>query len=217
LTSELQAGAAQSSGKTSSTDSPIFIVGLSRAGTTLLSRMLNAHSNIAILPETWWYVVLDRLGCMDEFTDPWQSSLFFNEVWKSLKSYRDPAARIVAEEASKQPGYVGPTVRVLEKLGRAYAKERHATIWGEKTPGHVLWLPQIRELFPRARMLFMVRDPRDVLVSYDDRWDRGRRDTDYLISTAALLKFYLIHLGKVRIAGRAPGGGVAGGLRLSRS
>jgi hypothetical protein len=194
LTSELQAGAAQSSGKTSSTDSPIFIVGLSRAGTTLLSRMLNAHSNIAILPETWWYVVLDRLGCMDEFTDPWQSSLFFNEVWKSLKSYRDPAARIVAEEASKQPGYVGPTVRVLEKLGRAYAKERHATIWGEKTPGHVLWLPQIRELFPRARMLFMVRDPRDVLVSYDDRWDRGRRDTDYLISTAALLKFYLIHL-----------------------
>jgi O-antigen/teichoic acid export membrane protein len=156
--------------------------------------MLNAHSNIAIFPETWWYVVLDRLGCMEEFTDPWQSSLFFNEVWKNLKSYRDPAARILAEEASRQPRYVGPTARLLEKLGQAYAKERKATIWGEKTPGHVLWLSQIRELFPRARVLCMVRDPRDVLVSYDDRWNRGRRDTDYLISTAALLKFYLIHL-----------------------
>jgi O-antigen/teichoic acid export membrane protein len=194
LISELQAGATHSKRTTSSTDSPIFIVGLGRSGTTLLSRMLDAHSNIAILPETWWYVVLDRLGCIEEFTDPWQTSLFFHEVWENLKSYRDPAARIVAGEASKQPRYVGPTVRVLEKLGQAYANQRNARIWGEKTPGHALWLPQIRDLFPRARVLFMVRDPRDVLVSYDDRWNRGRRNTDYLISTAALLKFYLVHL-----------------------
>ena len=179
---------------TPSTDSPIFIVGLSRGGTSLLSRMLDAHSNIAILPETWWYVVLDRLGCIDQFENPWQSSLFFNEVWENLRSYRDPAARVVAAEASKHPRYVGPTARVLENLGQAYASERCAKIWGEKTPGHALWLPQIRNLFPQARMLFMVRDPRDVLVSYDDRWNRGRRDTDYLIRTAALLKFFLARL-----------------------
>ena len=194
MISEQLAGATHSQGTASSTDSPVFIVGMSRSGTTLLSRMLDAHSNIAILPETWWYVVLDRLGCLEEFTDPWQTSLFFNEVWENLKSYRDPAARIVATEASKQPRYLGPTVRVLERLGQAYASERHARIWGEKTPGHALWLPQIRDLFPRARVLFMVRDPRDVLVSYDDRWNRGRRDSEYLASTAALLKFYLIHL-----------------------
>jgi hypothetical protein len=156
--------------------------------------MLDAHSKIAIFPETWWYVVLDRLGCIAEFSDRWQSSLFFNEVWKNLKAYRDPAARIVADEAAKRPRYTGPTVRVLEQLGQAYARERHATIWGEKTPAHVLWLPQIQNLFPRARVFFMVRDPRDVLVSYDDRWNRGRRDTGYLLKTAALLKFYLLHL-----------------------
>ncbi len=194
MISELLANATESKATTSSGDSPIFIVGLSRGGTSLLSRMLDAHPDIAILPETWWYVALDRLGCMHEFNNPWQTSLFFNEVWENLRSYRDPAARILASEASKQPRYVGPTVRVLEKFGQAYADERHAKIWGEKTPGHALWLPQIRDLFPRARVLFMVRDPRDVLVSYDNRWNRGHRDTDYLISTAALLKFYLVHL-----------------------
>lgn len=156
--------------------------------------MLDAHPDIAIFPETWWYVVLDRLGCLEKFSNPWQTSLFFHEVWRNLKSYRDPAARIVAGEASRQARYVGPTVRVLEGIGQAYARERHARIWGEKTPGHALWLPQIRDLFPRARMLFMVRDPRDVLVSYDDRWNQGRRDTEYLITTAALLKFYLVRL-----------------------
>ena len=178
----------------SSADSPVFIVGMSRGGTTLLSRMLDAHSDIAILPETWMYVVLDRLGCLEEFSNPWQTALFFNEVWKNLASYRDPAARVVALEAAKERGYLGPSARLLERLGRAYAKERNAKIWGEKTPGHALWLPQIRMLFPQARILFMVRDPRDVLVSYDERWDEGRRDTKYLVSTASLLKYYLSHL-----------------------
>jgi O-antigen/teichoic acid export membrane protein len=156
--------------------------------------MLDAHPDIAIFPETWCYSVLDRLGCLKEFTDPWQTSLFFAEVWQNLRSARDPAARVVAREASKQARYVGPTASVLEQLGQAYADERHAKIWGEKTPAHALWLPQIRDLFPRARLLFMVRDPRDVLVSYDDRWNFGRRDVGYLITTAALLKFYLVHL-----------------------
>ncbi len=177
-----------------SNDSPVFIVGMSRSGTTLLSRMLDAHSQIAILPETWMYVVLDRLGCVEQFSHCSQASLFFNEVWQNLKGYRDPAASVLACEASKQVGYVGPTARVLERLGRAYAKERNARIWGEKTPAHALWLPQIRTLFPQARILFMVRDPRDVLVSYDDRWDEGKRNTSYIASTCYLLKYYMNHL-----------------------
>jgi O-antigen/teichoic acid export membrane protein len=156
--------------------------------------MLDAHSQIAIFPETWMYVVLDRLGCLEEITDSWQAALFFNEVWQNLKGYRDPGASVLARFASKELGYLGPTARVLERLGRAYAKERNARIWGEKTPAHALWLPQIRALFPQGRILFMVRDPRDVLVSYDDRWDAGKRDTDYVASTTSLLKHYLSHL-----------------------
>src|ERR1700760_347954 len=122
----------------SSADSPIFIVGLSRSGTTLLSRMLDAHSEIAIFPEMWWCAVLDRLGCNAQFSNRWQASLFFNEIWKNLNLYRDPAARVVAREASKQPRYTGPTARLLETIGQAYANERCARFWGEKTPAHAL-------------------------------------------------------------------------------
>jgi len=103
---------------TSSTDSPIFIVGMSRSGTTLLWRMLDAHSEIAILPETWLYVALDRLGCIEKFSNPWQTSLFLNEIWKNLKAYPDPAAYVVAREALKDPRYVGPTAQLLERFGR---------------------------------------------------------------------------------------------------
>ena len=44
---------------------PIFIVGLSRSGSTLLSKMLDAHSALAIFPETWCYVQLDLLDCFE--------------------------------------------------------------------------------------------------------------------------------------------------------
>ncbi len=192
LTSNHLAGATDSKPMTSSADSPTFIVGMSRSGTTLLARMLDAHSEIAILPETWSYVVLDRLGCIEEFTDPWQTSLFFNEVWENLKGYRDPAAQIVASVAAKELGYVGPTVRLLEKLGQAYANERHARYGVRRQPAHALWL-QIRDLFPRARVLFMVRDPDSTYWCRTTTAGTGRR-IRYVISTAALLKFYLVHL-----------------------
>src|SRR5882757_7515714 len=101
---------------------PFFVVGLGRSGTTLLSRMLDANSAIAVFPETWCYVILDRLGCLRYFTDPWQYRLFLDQAWKNLHSYNDPAARVWAEEAARRPSYVGPTAPILEALGRAYAE-----------------------------------------------------------------------------------------------
>ena len=122
---------AKASTTESSTDSPVFIVGMSRSGTTLLSRMLDEHSQIAILPETWMYVVLDRFGCLKEFSDTWQASLFFNEVWQNLRYYRDPAAQVLAREALRVGRYEGPTAPILERFGRAYAKERRRSKHGK--------------------------------------------------------------------------------------
>lgn len=170
---------------------PFFIVGLSRSGSTLLSRMLDSHPAVAVFPETWCFVVLDRLGCLRNFDDPWQYTLFLNQVWDYLRLCNDPAARVVAHQAMKRPSYVGPSAPILDSLGRAYAEARGARMWGEKTPGHVLWLPQIHHSFPNARIIVTVRDPRDVLVSYDDRWGLGRRDTAFLMRTAALVRYYL--------------------------
>jgi hypothetical protein len=177
---------------------PLFIVGPSRSGTTLFAKMLDAHSALAIFPETWCYVELDLLGCLQEFTDQWQYVLFLNRMWKHLHEENDPAARIVAEEGAKRPRYVGPTAPILESIGQAYAKARHARVWGEKTPSHILWLHEIRRLFPNARILVIIRDPRDVLLSYDERWGGGRRDADFIMRAAAQVRHNLSHFVKLR-------------------
>ena len=116
-----------------------------------------------------------------------------NDLWDGLRDDKDVASRVVAEEARRRPSFTGPTRTVLESLGRAYAKARGATIWGEKTPGHLVWLPQIQKLFPDARIIITIRDPRDILLSYDDRWGGALRDTEFLMQSCAQVRHYFHH------------------------
>lgn len=170
---------------------PLFIVGLGRSGSTLVSRMVDAHPEVAIFPETHMFGLLDFLRALESFRDDWQYVLFLNEVWTNLSSYPDPAASIWASHAIAQPSYTGPTRNVLEALGSAYASVRKASIWGEKTPGHALWLADIQKLFPKAKIVFTVRDPRDVLVSYCERWNSGRFGADFVMRSAANIRYHL--------------------------
>ena len=173
---------------------PLFIVGLGRSGSTLVSRMIDAHPAAAIFPETHMFGVLDFVGALENFGDRWQHILFLNEVWANLAAYPDPAAAVWADHAASQPDYTGPTQKLLNEIGQRYAAARQARFWGEKTPGHALWLDNIRTLFPEARVIFTIRDPRDVLVSYCERWNRGRFDPGFVMESAANIRYHLTRL-----------------------
>jgi hypothetical protein len=55
---------------------------------------------------------------------------------------------------------------VLESVYLAYADHRGKRRWGDKTPQYVRIMPLLHELFPRARFVHIVRDGRDVALSY---------------------------------------------------
>jgi hypothetical protein len=48
----------------------VFIVGCPRSGTTLLKRVLNAHSRIAIIRESPWIEGLQTFVCLDALPRP---------------------------------------------------------------------------------------------------------------------------------------------------
>jgi len=48
------------------------------------------------------------------------------------------------------------------------AEERNRIRWGEKTPRHVFRIAEILSLYPNARVVCMIRDPRAVVASYRD-------------------------------------------------
>ena len=142
---------------------PAFIVGKERSGTTLLSAILNRHPQICVTPETnFLYRLFNYPGGSDSFKLDWPDSLY-NIIDSMLPTADwDKPARLVHERFDKNPvsgreAFIGLGETVSEFYGK--------TLWIEKTPNHIHCLSFIRELFPEAPIILIVRDGRDVAHS----------------------------------------------------
>jgi len=63
---------------------------------------------------------------------------------------------------------------VFALFARYEAHLNRKTRWCEQTPRNVFYIDTIHELFPEARFVQIVRDPRDVLLSQKNRWKRRK-------------------------------------------
>ena len=121
-------------------DSPIFVVGFPRSGTTMLEQMLDAHP---------------RLQSMDE-------NPFFDRLANKLRSH-DPR---ILDDLSVLRQY---DCDELRKRYRIMASEKVALRADaqlvDKNPLNMLWLPLIHRLFPKAKYILCLRHPCDVILS----------------------------------------------------
>jgi tetratricopeptide (TPR) repeat protein len=121
-------------------DSPVFIVGFPRSGTTLLEQMLDAHP---------------ALQSMDERP-------FFNLLADQLADHgiNVPADLGKLDQLACDELRKGYLIMACSKIERR---------WGsrlvDKNPLNMLWLPMIHRLFPNASFILALRHPADVLVS----------------------------------------------------
>lgn len=175
-------------------NSPLFIVGPSRSGSTLLSRLIDEHSQIAILPETWMFSTLHRLGCNSEFRSTWQYILFLNEVYEYIHRFDYESTAALLDVATKIPSFKGSTRSIISTFGKLYAEQRGARIWGEKTPNHLFTLPSLAINFENAKYVRIARDPRDILASFVSSFNSGKTDINFLARSAGMVKHYFWHL-----------------------
>ncbi len=155
---------------------PIFIVGVQRSGTTLLSAMLAAHSRLSCGPETHFFerLSLANIQCVTD-TERWPNCAF--EFIKSITftNYTNPGAErisifekynLIEDQvfdylSTQQPG-IAP---ILNAIITPYMKSLGKSRWVEKTPDHIKHLDLIREHFPFSPIIRIMRDPRDVALS----------------------------------------------------
>lgn len=163
----------------------VFIVGVSRSGTTLMRRVLEGSSRVAICSENHF---MGHLIASEGVRQ--QLARRFGE-----RPDDDDARRLVdflydggLERASRLRGASRQwrwTVRhvprelfltrylasdrspraLFELVLRTYADRAGKPIMGEKTPAHVRYVDELLEWFPAGRVVHMLRDPRAIYVS----------------------------------------------------
>ena len=158
---------------------PVFIVGTSRSGTSMLREMLSRQSSIWIVRETHYFDDLrprlgprasrpahgeDRARCERYFLTLMHST-YGQEGQIASRLDETQALSAEAERLGGTPdAYFAAFCRLR---ARAKGKDR----WGEKTPRHVYRIPEILSAFPSAQVVCLVRDPRGMIASYRD-WKR---------------------------------------------
>lgn len=119
---------------------PVFLVGFPRSGTTLLDQLLSGHPGIAVLEE------------QDTLQDTLQAHALADAELET---------------------FLRLDARGLEPLRRAYwqrvaefmpARDPRK-LFVDKLPLNSVFMPLIQRLFPAARFIFALRDPRDVVLS----------------------------------------------------
>jgi hypothetical protein len=80
-------------------------------------------------------------------------------------------------------------VDVYIRLLRLYKDREEASIVGEKDPRLVDYIPKLKEIFPEAKIVHIVRDPRDVLLSRKNAdWSAARPDWLQVLTYRAQIK-----------------------------
>jgi tetratricopeptide (TPR) repeat protein len=121
-------------------ESPIFVVGFPRSGTTMLEQMLDAHPSLQSMDERAF--LQDLIGEMSPFGYEYPYDL------GKLSAAQCEELRRVYWKASAQ---VAPR------------KEGQRLV--DKNPLHMLRLPLIARLFPNAPIILALRHPCDVILS----------------------------------------------------
>lgn len=135
-------------------DRPIFILGVGRSGTTHLGRLLSAHASVGWLnePKMIWHRIL-----------PDEDVSGFYAPWGKFALEPADATSDVSMRAHRLFGH--------------YLKTLGATRLVDKYPELTYRIPFLRQLFPDARILAIVRRPEDFVNSVED-WNRSHAAGD---------------------------------------
>ena len=117
----------------------IVLVGFPRSGTTLLEQVLAGHPDVVALEEA------------PTFADAYAEFMTGDADLGRL-------ARLSEQDQAEWRARYWATVR-------AEGAEPAGKVFLDKAPAGTLYLPLIAKLFPAAKVLFAVRDPRDVVLS----------------------------------------------------
>lgn len=164
------------------TETPFFIVGSPRSGTTLLRFILSSHPRLYVPGETGFLPFLPK-DAVGELSLR-QVERILQRIGRLNRNWDD----MVQDAPSFYTSLREPTLRhVLDALYRRKIAPYGARRWADKTPGYIRYLSRLNEIFPTAQFVHVIRDGRDVTLSAQAKWGHRRwyMDSYYLLKNWA--------------------------------
>lgn len=149
---------------------PIFVAGLERSGTSLLYALLASHPNIAMTRRTnlWTHFFAQYGDLADDMN--LDRCIDVMMQYKRLVRLEADGGQLRRAFRSGDATYA----RLFALLEQQYADRIGRPRWGDKSLHTERYAEMIIASYPGARILHMIRDPRDRFASSLTRW-RTRR------------------------------------------
>lgn len=164
----------------------VIVGGVGRSGTSLMQAMLHAHPEVMFLPETHFFrryvgPFLRRIRVKRAGAEGFAGMLEQDEQFaRAGIAAQELLASFADSSASFEPG------DAYLRLLRLHRQRHEARVVGDKDPRVVDFLPVLVQVLPDARVVHVVRDPRDVLLSRRKAaWSRDRSDWSHLLAYRA--------------------------------
>lgn len=160
---------------------PVFVVGPPRCGTTLTARMLGRHPAIFMPGETHFFEdIYARRQELGDPTDAAARARIIERLQTLYGRFREPPDQTRIERL-----FAGSDLRAALNRAHSYREIFSAFLeaqmgavgkrrWGNQVPRDLFELDRIFAFFPDARVVACLRDPRDFLLSYRDKWQRDK-------------------------------------------
>ena len=155
--------------------SPVFIVGVGRSGTSLVQSILASHSELAFPRETSFF----RRFVVNRKLQQVYEKQGIESVKKILLNDRY-LRRVELDVDLLMDGLTAYECKnidaaLYERILSCTARQEGKARYGDKDPNVIEYIHDLVSLWPRAKILHVVRDPRDVLASKKmAKWSRNR-------------------------------------------
>ncbi|HXG39602.1 MAG TPA: sulfotransferase [Candidatus Limnocylindrales bacterium] len=169
---------------------PIFIGGPDRSGKTLLAAILGSHPRIAIpaVGSNMWTFFYGRFGdlAVDRNAERCLEAML---AYKHVRYLQPDGERIRREFLAGERSYA----RLFALFHEQHAERLGKPRWGDQTGLVERYADEIFAAYPAARMIHMVRDPRDRYEASLSLWPEGRLRVGgavarWLVSTGLALR-----------------------------
>ena len=153
----------------------IFVVGNSRSGTTMMGRILNNHLDIFTFKELHFFGQLWSEKDKEQKINKIESIKLFSKLLCIQKfgifqqdnpSQFDEVSKSVLEQD------IYTRIKIFNLFLKYSVGQNNSSISCNQTPRDVFYINEILENFPDAKIINMMRDPRDILLSQKNKWKR---------------------------------------------